>query len=151
MSEAKKFNSVSSREFPPQLLDLLIKCEMLYVTVTLLCAWKGSRWLKATSHINKSVYVCCEPACFGASYCVNNTPLNSRIQTVPKTNKKLKSKVKSLSHFLQPPDSSVQGLCLNNPSFKTNMPGGAQVGAGTFAIYTTWALALKTKTASAWL
>lgn len=80
---------------------------------------------------------------------MNNTPLNSRIQTVPKTNKKLKSKVKSLSHFLQPPDSSVQGMCLNNPSFKTNMPGGAQVGAGTFAIYTTWALALKTKTASA--
>lgn len=97
MSEAKKFNSVSSREFPPQLLDLLIKCEMLYVTVTLLCAWKGSRWLKATSHINKSVYVCCEPACFGASYCVNNTPLNSRIQTVPKTNKSWSLK---LSHWV---------------------------------------------------
>lgn len=123
MSEAKKFNFVSSREFPPQLLDLLIKCEVLYVTVTLLCAWKRSRWLKATSHINKTVYVCCEPACFGVSYCVNNTPLNSRIQTVPKTNKKLKSKVKSLSHFLQPPDSSVQGMCLNNPSFKTKWPG----------------------------
>lgn len=147
MSEAKKFHSVSSGELPHQLLDLLIKCEMLQVTVTLLCAWKYSRWLKAASHINKSVYVCCKPACFGASYCVNNTYLNSRVQTVPKSNKKLKSEVKSLSHFLLPQDSNVQGMCLNN---KTNRPGGAQVGAGAFAIYTTWALALKTKTASAW-
>ena len=42
--------------------------------------------------------------------------------------------------FLLSQDRNLPSVLLTTPHFKTNTPKGAQVGAGTFAIYTTWML-----------
>ncbi len=85
-----------------------------------------------------SVYVYREPAHVGTSYYLNNAPFKLQENTAPLT---LDQVFVSQWHsgFLLLQDSNTSTMRLTTPHFKTNMHMGAQMGASTFATYTTWA------------
>ena len=70
-----------------------------------------------------------------------------RKQTAPLTSDQL---FVDLWHcrFLLLQDINPESVLLTKPLCKTNTPRSAQMGAGTFAIYTTWVLGMKMITVS---